>query len=124
MAEERSLRGEAQEEKLCIKVAKIGNSLRMTLPKVFCKPLGIKEGDIMILNLNGQDVIDVRVVKVGNSLRLTLPKAICRSFDIQAGDELQLDLKRNEVIIEKVVRHSKLIKIKKFLFDGINPNTR
>ena len=112
-------KGEVLEEKLCVKVAKIGNSLRMTLPKVICRPLGIKEGDTMILNLNGKNALYVKVVKVGNSLRLTLPKAICKSYDIQAGDELLLDLKKDEVLIEKVVKHSKLIKIKKFLFEGL-----
>ena len=73
----------------------------------------------MILNLNGKNALYVKVVKVGNSLRLTLPKAICKSYDIQAGDELLLDLKKDEVLIEKVVKHSKLIKIKKFLFEGL-----
>ena len=43
-----------------VKLAKVGNSFRLTIPKPIVKGFGLKEGDMMILSVAGGDEIKIR----------------------------------------------------------------
>jgi AbrB family looped-hinge helix DNA binding protein len=46
-----------------LKLQKVGNSLRLTIPKPVVDGLGLKEGDILVLTVGGGDEIRVRKLR-------------------------------------------------------------
>jgi AbrB family looped-hinge helix DNA binding protein len=42
------------------KVAKVGNSLRVVVPKPICDGLGIKPGDILVFSVGDGDELTIR----------------------------------------------------------------
>jgi AbrB family looped-hinge helix DNA binding protein len=46
-----------------LKLQKVGNSLRLTIPRPVVDGLGLKAGDILVLSVGGGDEIKVRKLR-------------------------------------------------------------